>query len=68
MIKKKKVRFTKFEEVIKFIFMRMEGEFEDQNKNKGYDEKSLISDILRELIEFGFGKNDKIIKKWFKKN
>ena len=58
-----KTSFTKFEEIIKFIFIRMEGEMEDENKNKGYEEKTLVSDILRELINLGFGKNGKIIKK-----
>ena len=28
----------------------------------GYTEKTLVSDILRELINLGFGKNNKIIK------
>lgn len=36
---------------------------ENKNKNKGYEEKTLVSDILRELINLGFGKNGKIINK-----
>ena len=34
-----------------------------ENVNKsGNTEKTLVSDILRELINLGFGKNNKIIK------
>ena len=29
----------------------------------GYEEKTLISDILKELIDIGYGKNNKLIKR-----
>ena len=29
---------------------------------KGYSQKTLVSDILREIIDFGFGKSKKTIK------
>ena len=28
-----------------------------------YEEKTLISDILKELIDIGYGKNNKLIKR-----
>lgn len=34
----------------------------EKANTSGYIEKTLISDILRELINLGFGKNNKIIK------
>ena len=58
-----KISFAKFEEVIKFVFIRMEGENDDENQIKDYEEKTLLSDLLRELVGLGFGKNNKIIKK-----
>lgn len=57
-----KVSFTKFEDILKYVFIRMEGEKENKNI-EGYKEKTLISDILNELIELDYGKNKKIIKK-----
>ena len=33
-----------------------------ENDLKGYPEKTLVSDILREIIDLGFGKSKKIIK------
>ena len=45
--------------MLKFIFIRMEGN--NFNNNSGYSEKTLSSDILRELIKEGYGKNNKII-------
>lgn len=41
----------------------MDGEVEDKIGNKGFEEKTWISNILRELINLGFGKNKKVIKK-----
>ena len=34
----------------------------DINNINGYEEKTLISDILKELIDIGYGKNNKLIK------
>jgi len=56
-----KVSFQKFEEIIKYIFVKMDLAKEKVNTS-GYSEKTLVSDILRELINLGFGKNNKIIK------
>ena len=58
-----KISFAKFEEVIKFVFIRMEGGNDEQNQINGYEEKTLLTDILSELVGYGFGKNNKIIKK-----
>ena len=44
--------------MLKFIFIRME----DFNSSHGYLQKTLLLDILRDLIEKGYGKNNKIIK------
>ena len=57
-----KVSFSKFEELIKYVFIRMEGS-KDINNINGYEEKTLISDILKELIDIGYGKNNKLIKR-----
>ena len=51
-----KVSFKKFEEIIKYVFIKMEGA--KNNTNIIW----LVSDILRELINLGYGKNGKIIK------
>ena len=40
----------------------MEGS-KDINNINGYEEKTLISDILKELIDIGYGKNNKLIKR-----
>ena len=57
-----KVSFTNFEDILKYVFVRMEGG--NENKNIGGNKQTtLISDILNELIELGYGKNKKIIKK-----
>ena len=56
-----KVSFKNFEEIIKYVFIKMEGAKNNTN-SRGYTEKTLVSDILRELINFGYGKNGKIIK------
>ena len=50
-----KVAFNKFEDMLKFVFIRMEG----LNSSHGYTQKTLVSDILRDLIEKGYGKNIK---------
>ena len=34
----------------------------EKTNTSGYTEKTLVSDILRELIHLGYGKNNKIIK------
>ena len=60
--KNTRVSISKFEEIIKFIFIRFTSNNEsDINSNK-YEEKCLVSDLLRELIELGYGKNGKVIK------
>ena len=40
----------------------MEGVKDNHNK-EGFNEKTFISDILKELIEIGYGKSKQIIKK-----
>ena len=57
-----KASVSKFEEILKYIFIRMNSysEINDSNKER-YSEKTLISDFLRELISNGYGKNGKII-------
>jgi len=60
--KNTRVSISKFEEIIKFIFIRFTSNNKsDINSNK-YEEKCLVSDLLRELIELGYGKNGKVIK------
>ena len=44
----------------------MEGS-KDINNINGYEEKTLISDILKELIDIGYGKNNKLIKRGYLK-
>lgn len=56
-----KVSFNKFGEIIKYIFIKFEGS-KDSNI-KRYTEHTLICDILRELVNSGFDKNNKIVKK-----
>ena len=50
-----KVSYTKFEDILKYVFIRLEGT-RANNNIKGYKEKTLISEILKELIELGYGK------------
>ena len=57
-----KVSFVKFEELLKYVFIRIEC-VKEKNKTEGYKEKTLISNILNELINLGYGKNNKIIKR-----
>ena len=60
--KNTRVSISKFEEIIKFIFIRFTSNNEsDINSNK-YEEKCLVSDLLMELIELGNEKNGKAIK------
>ena len=56
-----KVSFNKFEEIIKYVFIKMDIP-KEKTKISGYTEKTLISDIIRELISFSYDKNNKIIK------
>jgi len=53
---------SKFEEILKYIFIRMNS-LTNKNDNNvvRYAEKTLISDLLREIISLGYGKNGKII-------
>ena len=55
-----KVSVSKFEEIIKFIFIRFTPNNESENTNK-YVEKYLVTSLLRELVELGYGKNGKLI-------
>ena len=55
-----KVSVSKFEEIIKFIFIRFTSNNESENTNK-YVEKCLVTNLLRELVELGYGKNGKLI-------
>ena len=56
-----KVSISKFEEMLKFIFIRFTSNNKSENVNK-YIEKCLVTTLLRELIEEGYGKNGKLIK------
>ena len=55
-----KFSISKFEEIIKFIFIRFTPNNESENTNK-YVEKCLVTSLLRELVELGYGKNGKLI-------
>ena len=54
------VSFNKFTEILKFIFLRLESSVDSNNEK--IENKTFVSDILRELINFGYGKNKKIIR------
>ena len=56
-----RVSASKFEDVLKFVFIRFTSNNEN-DINIRYNEKTLISDLLRELVDLGYGKNGKIIK------
>ena len=56
-----KVSFKKFEEILKYVFIKMDVARNNTNIS-GYSEITLVSDILRELINLGYGKNGKILK------
>lgn len=57
-----RVILSKFEEILKYIFIHMNS-LTNKNDNNvvRYAEKILISDLLREIISLGYGKNGKII-------
>ena len=55
-----KVSISKFEEILKFIFIRFTSNHESENNSK-YVEKCLVTSLLRELVELGYGKNGKLI-------
>ena len=56
-----KVSFKKFDEILKYVFIMMDVAKNNTNIS-GYTEKTLVSDILKELINLGYGKNGKILK------
>ena len=56
-----KVSISKFIDILKFIFIRMSSNNEADEINANSEQRTLISDILRELVELGYGKNGKII-------
>ena len=56
-----KVSISKFIDILKFIFIRMSSNKDTEEVNVNTEQRTLISDILRELVELGFGKNDKMI-------
>lgn len=56
-----KVSVSKFIDILKFIFIRMSSNNETEELNVNSEQSTLISDILRELVELGYGKNEKII-------
>lgn len=57
-----RVSISKFEEILKYIFIRMNS-LTNKNDNNvvRYAEKILISDLLREIISLGYDKFGKII-------
>ena len=55
-----KVSVSKFIDILKFIFIRMTSNNETEALNINNEQRTLISDILRELVELGYGKNDKL--------
>lgn len=57
-----RINIIKFEEVLKFIFIRMESNNDSTNKKERMVEKTLISDILRGLIDAGYGVNNQLLK------
>ena len=57
-----KVSISKFEDLLKFIFIRMSSKHRNDNKER-YQEKRLVSDLLRELLEKGYGKNKRLLLK-----
>ena len=56
-----KVIISKFIDILKFIFIRMSSNNKADEINANSEQRTLISDILRELVELGYGKNGKII-------
>ena len=58
--KNTKVSISKFEEILKFIFIRFTSNHESENNSK-YVEKCLVTSLIRELVELGYGKNGKLI-------
>ena len=57
-----RVSISKFEEILKYIFIRMNSNTDkNDNLKEAYTEKTLISDLLREIISLGYGKSGKII-------
>ena len=56
-----KVSISKFIDILKFIFIRMSSNKDTEEVNVNTEQRTLISDILRELVELGYGKNDKMI-------
>ena len=59
-----KVSITKFEFILKTLFVRMEYKnSEDFQNDKSLARKSQLSDILIELIKLGFSSNRGLLKK-----
>ena len=48
-----KVSIAKLIDILKFLFIRMVCNNDKNNKNNLYEEKSLISDLLRKLVQIG---------------
>ena len=46
-----KVSIAKFIDIIKFVFIRMTSNNDKDKEYNIYEEKSLISDLLRELVQ-----------------
>ena len=51
---------SNFIDILKFVFIRMTSNNETEALNINNEQRTLISDILRELVELGYGKNDKL--------
>ena len=47
---------SKFIDILKFVFIRMTSNNENEALNIKNEQRTLISDILRELVELGYGK------------
>ena len=51
-----KVSMSNFIDILKFVFIRMTSNNENEALNIKNEQRTLISDILRELVELGYGK------------
>ena len=50
-----KVSMSNFIDILKFVFIRMTSNNENEALNIKNEQRTLISDILRELVELGYG-------------
>ena len=57
-----KIGITRFEVILKTLFIRLNTKHCQKNLNKKMVIKYNLSDILLQLIENGYGKNNKLIR------